>query len=204
MCIITQFLIDPDVFALNNACRSNTLISSDEINLLRISENPSVVHFVSHIKYRPDEDHKNVLFSVLTPSLLWQAATYISEECIASIQPEVRGFCYQWCNWNFSLTQSSRPRYGPGIESSSNRNDYQQHFRCVRLTALPLPCADFHVIGEPRPPGTLRACPGLYRYCFTFSCCLYPRIFIFCSTCEMWMWRRENLSVEDWRHSSWR
>jgi len=86
--------------------------------------------------------------------------------------------------------------YGPGIESASNRNEYQQHFRCVRcirLTSLPLSCADFHGNCEPRPPGNLRACPGLYRDCFTYLCCLYLGIFLFCSahTCEMWMWRRE-------------
>ena len=176
MCIITQFLTDPDVFAFNNACRSNTLISSDEINLLRFSEKPSMAYFVSHIKYRPHEDHQNALFSVLKPSLLWQAATYISEEHLTSIQLEVRGFDYQWCNWNFSLTQSSRSHYGPGIEAASNSNECQQYFRCVRLTSLPHSCADFRVICKPRPPGTLRACPGLYRDCFTFSCCLYPRI----------------------------
>ena len=40
--------------------------------------------------------------------------------------------------------------------------------RCVGPTTLPPSCADCHEIWEPQPPGTLRACPGLYRYCFTF------------------------------------
>jgi len=35
--------------------------------------------------------------------------------------------------------------------------------RCVGLTALPLSTADCHKIWEPQPPGTLRACPGMYR-----------------------------------------
>jgi len=33
--------------------------------------------------------------------------------------------------------------------------------RCVGLTNLPPTCADCLEIWEPRPPGTLRACPGL-------------------------------------------
>jgi hypothetical protein len=42
--------------------------------------------------------------------------------------------------WNFS---SFQPHYGPGVESASNKNEYQEPFwgvkggRCVRLTTLP-------------------------------------------------------------------
>jgi hypothetical protein len=35
------------------------------------------------------------------------------------------------------------------------------------LTTLPPSCADYLEIWEPQPPGTFRACPGLYRDCFT-------------------------------------
>jgi hypothetical protein len=41
--------------------------------------------------------------------------------------------------------------------------------RCVGLTTLPLSCADFVEIWEPQPPGTLRACPGLYRDISTYT-----------------------------------
>ena len=40
--------------------------------------------------------------------------------------------------------KSFRSRYGPGVDSASNRNEYQEHFlggkggRCVRLTTFPL------------------------------------------------------------------
>jgi hypothetical protein len=57
--------------------------------------------------------------------------------------------------------------YGPGVDSASNRNAYQEYFlggkggRSVRLTTLPPSCADCLEIWEPHPPGTLRFCTGL-------------------------------------------
>jgi hypothetical protein len=38
---------------------------------------------------------------------------------------EGRGF-------DLSLTQSSRPHYGPGVESGSNRNEHQEYFLGVK------------------------------------------------------------------------
>ena len=82
-------------------------------------------------------------------------------------KPEVRGFDSWCCHWNFSLTWSFWLHYGPGVDSASNRNEYQECFlsgkggRCVGLTTLPPLCANCLEIREPQPPGTLRACPGL-------------------------------------------
>ena len=39
--------------------------------------------------------------------------------------------------------------------------------RCEGLTTLPPSCADCLEIWELQLSGTLRASPGLYRYCFT-------------------------------------
>jgi hypothetical protein len=81
-------------------------------------------------------------------------------------KPEGRGFDSRWCHCNFSLT-SFRPHCGPGVDSVSNRNEYQEYFlggkggRCVGLTTLPSSCADCLDIWEPQPTGTLRGCPGL-------------------------------------------
>ena len=63
--------------------------------------------------------------------------------------------------------QSFRPHYGPGVDSPSNRNEYQEYFlvgkggRYVGLTTLPLSGANCLEIWDPEPPGTLRACSGL-------------------------------------------
>jgi len=43
-------------------------------------------------------------------------------------KPEGCGFDTQWCLWNFSLTQSFWPHHGPGVDSTSNRNEYQEYF----------------------------------------------------------------------------
>jgi len=43
-------------------------------------------------------------------------------------KPEGRGFDSQWCHWNWSLTESFRPHYGPSVDSASNRNEYQEYF----------------------------------------------------------------------------
>jgi len=57
--------------------------------------------------------------------------------------------------------------YGPGVDSASNRNEYQEYFlegkcgQCVGLTILPPSCADCLEIWEPQPRGTLSACPDL-------------------------------------------
>jgi len=60
---------------------------------------------------------------------------------------------------------SFRPQYGPGVDSASNRNEYQEYFlvgngRCVSLTNLPLSCATCLEIWEPQP-GNLGVCPGI-------------------------------------------
>jgi hypothetical protein len=43
-------------------------------------------------------------------------------------KPERREFDSRWCHWNFSLMQSFRSNYGPGVDSASNRNEYHEYF----------------------------------------------------------------------------
>jgi hypothetical protein len=57
--------------------------------------------------------------------------------------------------------------FGPGLDSASNRNEYQEYLlggsggRYVGLTILPPSCVDCLEIWEPQPPGTVRVCPDL-------------------------------------------
>jgi len=74
----------------------------------------------------------------------------------------------------FRLTWSFWLHCGPGVDSASNRHEYQEYFLggkggwCVGLTTLPPSCAGCLEIWESQSPGTLRACPGLSWDCFTF------------------------------------
>ena len=82
-------------------------------------------------------------------------------------KPEGHGLDSRLCHWNFSLTYSFRQHFGPGVDSASNRNEYQEYFlggkggRFLGLTTLPPSCADCLEIWEPQPTGTLRAYLGL-------------------------------------------
>jgi hypothetical protein len=41
-------------------------------------------------------------------------------------KPEGRGFDTRWGHWIFQLTWCFQPRCGPGVDSASNRNEYQE------------------------------------------------------------------------------
>jgi hypothetical protein len=64
------------------------------------------------------------------------------------------------------------------MDLSSNRNEYHEYFRggggsegglWLGLTTLTPSRADCLEIWEPQPPGTIRACSGLYWNSFTFT-----------------------------------
>jgi len=90
----------------------------------------------------------DVLFSLSASSLRHALAQLVEA---LRYEPEGRGFLSRWCHWNFSLT-SFQPHYGPGIDSVSNRNEYQECIqrgkggRCVGLTTLAPSLADCHEI----------------------------------------------------------
>ena len=91
---------------------------------------------------------------------------------------EGRCFDPSWCHWNFSLTKSFRSHYVPGVDSASNRNEYQEHLlegksgRCVRLT-LSAPCAVVMKLGTIiswKPLGHSRTVTGLlYLFLLTLT-----------------------------------
>ena len=69
----------------------------------------------------------------------WLRCCATNRQVSGSIPADVSGF--------FIDVKSFRSHYGPGVESTSNRNEYQEYFlggkggRCVRLTTLPPSCA---------------------------------------------------------------
>jgi len=56
---------------------------------------------------------------------------------------------------------------------------------CVRLTTLPPSCDDCLEKWEPQPPGTLRACQGLYRDCCILTVCNPLTVFKKLKVCKV-------------------
>jgi hypothetical protein len=54
-------------------------------------------------------------------------------------KPKDREFDFRCDDWDFLLTYSFRLHYGPGVDSASNRNEYQEYPLGVRR---PVPRAD--------------------------------------------------------------
>jgi len=91
----------------------------------------------------------------------WLRCRAANRKVAGSIPAGVIGF--------FIDIKSFRSHYGPGVDSASNRNEYQEHFlgvksgRCVRLTTLPPTCAVVMKSGNLNflePCGPLQACNG--------------------------------------------
>jgi hypothetical protein len=57
----------------------------------------------------------------------------------------------------------------PLKEMGTRKISWGKGGRCVGLTTLPPSCANCNGIWKLQPPGTLTACPGLYRDCFPFK-----------------------------------
>ena len=77
------------------------------------------------IKFRP-----LTFFPVATKQLRKHAVVQLVEA--VCYKPEGCGFDSRRCRWNFSLTYF-RPHYGPGFDSASNRNEYQDYFLGTKL-----------------------------------------------------------------------
>ena len=98
---------------------------------------------------------KHTSFFFITIAQLVEAQPYT---------PEGRGFDFRWYHWSFSLTQSFRPHYCPGVDLVSNRNEFQEYFlgckggRRVELTTLPPSCAST----LSNPQGLSRPVQGLF------------------------------------------
>jgi len=59
-----------------------------------------------------------------------RGSTVVKVLCYKS---EGRWFDSSWCKWIFHWHKKSfRPQYGPGVESASNRDEYQEYFLGVK------------------------------------------------------------------------
>jgi len=47
-------------------------------------------------------------------------------------ESEDRWFDPSWCQWIFIDIKSFRSHYGPGVDSVSNKNEYQEYFLGVK------------------------------------------------------------------------
>jgi len=57
---------------------------------------------------------------------------YVGRAVALRYIPAGRGFDSRWCHCNFSVTLSFRSHYGLGVDSASNRNEYQVYFLGVK------------------------------------------------------------------------
>jgi hypothetical protein len=88
-------------------------------------------------------------------------------------KPEGSGFDSRLCQLNFSLASTFRPHYDAGVDSASNRNEYQEKFlggkgdRCVGLTTYNLHVPIVLKYGSLKllePSGLVQACNGTIRH----------------------------------------
>jgi hypothetical protein len=101
----------------------------------------------------------------------------------------------QWCSWLRHYSTSWQvagwiPAGVTGIfnwHNPSGRTQPLTEFstrckegQCIELMTLPPSCADCHKIRKPQPPATLKACPGIYRDCFTFTFTLAVAAMVWC------------------------
>ena len=99
-----------------------------------------------------------------TLSFCWKKILYISKlPLIYDINRKVAGSILAGVIRFFIDIKSSQTYYGPGVESASNRNEYQEHFlggkgdRCVRLITYHHPVSLSRNLGT---SGPLRTCNG--------------------------------------------
>jgi hypothetical protein len=107
----------------------------------------------------------NFEHSVALPKVSSSVATCATSRKVAGSIPDgVIGIFY-WHNPSGS-TMTLRSTQ-PLTEMSTRNISWGKGCRYVGLTTLPPSCVDCLEIWEPQPPGTLTACPGPYRGCFT-------------------------------------
>ena len=115
----------------------------------------------------------------------WLKCCATNHKVAGSIPAGVSGFLID--------IKSFQSHYGTGVDSASNRNEYQEYFlggksgRCVRLTTLPPSCAvvmKFGNLNFLEPSGPLQACNGTDLPLLTFSRVMHWLFLSLCLDCS--------------------
>jgi len=74
---------------------------------------------------------------VRVPPGAWLSGSYFGNRGstvvkVLCYKSEGRWFDPSWCQWIFIHIKSFRSHYGPGVDSASNRNEYQDYFLGVK------------------------------------------------------------------------
>jgi hypothetical protein len=142
----------------------------ESLRIKQSKQGSSVMYFKLLFAWGNGGNPRNTWVKIRRISLRFELSTFWLPQ---HYRPDGLGFDSRWCHLNFPFTRSFRRHYVPWVVPASSRIEYQKYFlrgkggQCVRLTTLPALCADCLEFWEPQPPGTLRACPDLYRDCCT-------------------------------------
>ena len=143
-------------------------------------ENPSRYFYLQFITVFTTARHLSLSWAKWSPSTLGRPVSprsilILSRKCLprglrcCATNRKVAGSIPGGVSGFFIDIKSFRSHYGPGVDSASNRNEYQEYFlggkggRCVILTTLPPSCAVVTKSGNLdflEPSGTLQACNG--------------------------------------------
>ena len=105
-------------FAWNNVDDRYSAYTVLERNQIHLEENKVwiIVVFVYIYYFETIQSYMYIWIPYISNILLVEALC---------CKPEGRGFDSRWCHCNFPLIISFRQHYGPGVDSASNRNEYQ-------------------------------------------------------------------------------
>ena len=110
---------------------------------LRVHRLPSVIVIPSFHRIHLHL-HTSVIRRTSGRSLKTNQGSFRGHAVVETLRynPEVRRFDSRWGHWDFLLTWSFRPHYVRGVDSTYNRNEYQEYLlggngdRCLGLTTL--------------------------------------------------------------------
>jgi hypothetical protein len=143
-----------------------------------IMQGPNTLELWNKLHFEEKKLRVYTMFKMFSTCICWmgdRGSTVVKVLCYKSegrfsIPAGVIGF--------FIDIKSFRSHYGPGVDSSSNRNEYQEYFlgvksgRCVRLTTYhhPVPLSrNLGTLTSWNPPGLSRPVMGLL-YLYLYIC----------------------------------